>query len=230
MAERPSRAEQDPASSAPTGRSPLHREGHHRPSRGGYRLRQGVLVGLAGIISLVVMATGVTGQEPTPIIPISSTAFREVEAATPTPLPSPTPTLAPTPTPTPQSTPTPTPTVAPKPTPRPTPRPTKKPALPRASSTGHSASGVPTYYCRAGVSRCTRGYPDRAGVADYYAAAGPSLRVGNWRGRVVTVWANGRHLRVKLVDFCACGGSHFIDLYWDAFKALGQPSHAKVTW
>ena len=46
----------------------------------------------------------------------------------------------------------------------------------------------------------------------------------------MTVWANGRHLRVKLVDFCACGGSHFIDLYWDAFNALGRPSRAKVTW
>jgi len=113
------------------------------------------------------------------------------------------------------------------------PRPSSKPrtATPRPpSSTGHSASGTPTYYCRAGVSRCTRGYPDRAGVADYYAAAGPSLRVGKWRGRIVTVHANGRTLRVKLVDFCSCGGNHFLDLYWDAFKALGRPSHAKVTW
>jgi len=113
------------------------------------------------------------------------------------------------------------------------PRPSSKPrarTTPRPSSTGHSASGVPTYYCRAGVSRCTRGYPDRAGVADYYAAAGPSLRVGKWRGRIVTVHANGRTLRVRLVDFCACGGNHFLDLYWDAFKALGRPSHAKVTW
>jgi len=46
----------------------------------------------------------------------------------------------------------------------------------------------------------------------------------------VTVHANGRTLRVKLVDFCGCSGNHFIDLYWDAFKALGRPSHAKVTW
>ena len=46
----------------------------------------------------------------------------------------------------------------------------------------------------------------------------------------MTVHANGRTLRVRLVDFCACGGNHFLDLYWDAFKALGRPSHAKVTW
>ena len=96
--------------------------------------------------------------------------------------------------------------------------------------TGRSARGVPTYYCRAGVSRCTRGHPDVAGN-QMYAAAGPSLRIGDWRGRVVTVTApSGKSVQVKLIDFCACGGSHFIDLYYDAFKLLGSPSRATVTW
>ena len=88
---------------------------------------------------------------------------------------------------------------------------------------------MPTYYCKAGSSRCTRGYPDGPGI-DYYAAAGPSLRVGDWRGRVVSVTANGRTIQVKLIDWCFCGGDHFIDLYYDAFKALGMPSSAKVAW
>jgi hypothetical protein len=63
-----------------------------------------------------------------------------------------------------------------------------------------------------------------------YAAAGPSLRVGKWRGRVVTVTANGRSIKVTLIDFCECSGAHFLDLYWDAFKALGRPSRAIVYW
>jgi len=68
-------------------------------------------------------------------------------------------------------------------------------------------------------------------VLDFYAAAGPSMRVGNWRGRVVTVTANGKSIRVKLIDFCACGtNDHFLDLYWDAFHALGSPRRAVVTW
>lgn len=90
-------------------------------------------------------------------------------------------------------------------------------------------SGVPTYYCRAGVSPCTGGYPDGPGT-DMFAAAGPSLRVGDWRGRVVTVSANGLSVRVTLIDWCACGDDHFIDLYYDAFKALGFPSQATVSW
>lgn len=113
--------------------------------------------------------------------------------------------------------------------------PSPKPSLAHSrtpvSHTGRSASGVPTYYCWSGRSICTHGYPDRAGVADFYAAAGPSLRVGSWRGRVVSVTANGRTIRVRLIDFCACGsGGHFLDLYHDAFVALGSPRHATVRW
>jgi hypothetical protein len=91
-----------------------------------------------------------------------------------------------------------------------------------------TASGVPTYYCKAGSSRCTSGYPDVAGN-QMYAAAGPSLRVGKWRGRVVSVTANGQTIQVKLIDWCACGGDHFIDLYYDAFKMLGFPSILKAS-
>ncbi len=65
------------------------------------------------------------------------------------------------------------------------------------------------------MSICTSGYP-----GGMYAAAGPELRVGNWRGRVVRVCGNGRCVNVKLIDWCACGGSHIIDLYSDAFRQL----------
>lgn len=92
----------------------------------------------------------------------------------------------------------------------------------------HRASGTPTWYCLPGVSRCTRGYP----AGGFYAAAGPSLRVGDWRGRTVTVCGNARKacLKVKLIDYCACGGDHFLDLYHAAWDWLGRPSRATVKW
>ena len=111
----------------------------------------------------------------------------------------------------------------------------RAPAAPRPPSRGrHRVSGTPTYYCNQRDSdyvrsRCTRGFPDVAG-GQFYAAAGPYLRVGSWRGRVVSVSANGKTIKVKLVDFCACKAPHFIDLYLDAFKALGNPRRATVTW
>ena len=74
-----------------------------------------------------------------------------------------------------------------------------------------------------------------SGVATYYsvgpgfyAAAGPALRHGNWRGTVVSVTANGHTVRVRLVDWCACGPRHgrptLLDLSRDAFAALTDPS------
>jgi hypothetical protein len=48
---------------------------------------------------------------------------------------------------------------------------------------------------------------------------------------VVSVTAHGRTIRVKLIDWCAChGGDRLIDLYYDAFKALGTPSRVTVRW
>jgi rare lipoprotein A (peptidoglycan hydrolase) len=85
----------------------------------------------------------------------------------------------------------------------------------RFRSTGNHASGTATWYCQPGVSACHSAYP-----GGMYAAAGPALRVGAWRGRIVQVCGNGRCVRVKLIDWCACGGSHIIDLYSDAFRQL----------
>jgi hypothetical protein len=91
-----------------------------------------------------------------------------------------------------------------KATPRPTPPPNPT----------HSVSGRAAWYCNNG-SGCPAGYS-----GGMYAAAGPGLRVGNWRGRVVSVCGNGNCINVKLVDWCACGGSREIDLFADAFSRL----------
>lgn len=110
-----------------------------------------------------------------------------------------------------------------------------QPPLPAAkpvvlATTSHRISGVASWYCRAGVSPCTSGYPDDGGV-DAYAAAGPRLRAAigsGWRGKVVLV--DG--LRVRLIDWCQCyqGGSNekLLDLYYDVFARTG--SSVTIRW
>ena len=61
-----------------------------------------------------------------------------------------------------------------------------------------------------------------------YAAAGPALRVGDWRGRTVTVTAGGRSVRVTLIDWCACPDGRLIDLYAGAFSRLAPLSRGVV--
>ena len=86
---------------------------------------------------------------------------------------------------------------------------------PHPKLTGHRVSGSATWYCQTGVSACHNAYP-----GGLYAAAGPELRVGAWRGRQVRVCSGGDCVWVRLIDWCACGGSHVIDLYSDAFRQL----------
>jgi rare lipoprotein A (peptidoglycan hydrolase) len=104
-----------------------------------------------------------------------------------------------------------------------TPRP-KPPANP-----SHSVRGVASWYCKAGVSACHNAYP-----SGLYAAAGPALRVGDWRGRTVTVCGSGSCVNVKLIDWCACGSGRVIDLYSDAFSRLAPLSSGtlsvRVSW
>jgi hypothetical protein len=89
--------------------------------------------------------------------------------------------------------------------------------------------GKASWYCGAG-SRCTRGYP----ASGLYAAAGSALRVGDWRGRTVTVRSGSRSVQVKLIDWCFCGGGRVIDLYRSVFSRLGSPSRGvlpvQVSW
>jgi hypothetical protein len=89
--------------------------------------------------------------------------------------------------------------------------------------TGKHASGSATWYCKAGVSVCHGQY-----AGGMYAAAGPALRVGDWRGRRVQVCSGGSCVVVTLIDWCACGGSHIIDLYSDAFQRLAPLSSGAV--
>lgn len=75
-----------------------------------------------------------------------------------------------------------------------------------------------------------------SGYATYYttgpdclcAAAGPMLRVGDWRGSTVTV--NG--LKVTLIDWCACGDRHdeptLLDLSDEAFRPLAPLSRGVI--
>jgi hypothetical protein len=86
-------------------------------------------------------------------------------------------------------------------------------------------------------------HPDVAGK-QLYAAAGPQLRVAMggtvsvngpdpWRGRTVRVKAkSGLSVLVTLSDWCLCTGSgSSIDLYYDAWKALGGPVNpVTISW
>jgi hypothetical protein len=81
------------------------------------------------------------------------------------------------------------------------------------------------------------------GYATWYAtggmtgAAGPLLRVGDWRGRTVTVCAE-TCIDVTLSDWCACGDRHgkptLVDLSDEAFAALSPLSRGvlpvSVSW
>ena len=84
----------------------------------------------------------------------------------------------------------------------------------------HVRSGSATWYC------CTIGH----GPGELVAAAGPALRIGRWRGRIV--WVNG--LRVRLVDWCRCPNGRVIDLHPGAFRRLAPLSRGvtrvRVTW
>ena len=64
-----------------------------------------------------------------------------------------------------------------------------------------------------------------------YAAASRAVQhlVGpRWRGSLVGVTSAGRTIVVRLIDTCACGGNHVIDLYWIAFRTLSSPRSVQV--
>ncbi len=86
---------------------------------------------------------------------------------------------------------------------------------------GRSTSGAASWYCGHG-SACPR-----ARSGGLYAAAGPKLRSGEWRGRRVVVRSGGRRVAVTLVDWCACPG-RVIDLFADAFAHLAPLSRGRV--
>lgn len=97
---------------------------------------------------------------------------------------------------------------------------------------GSAVRGIATWFCLPGRSACTVGYDPSCTCG----AAGPALRVGEWRGRVVTVTAGRASVRVRLVDWCSCGGGRVIDLFGYVFGqlapgGLGQGTlDVAVTW
>jgi hypothetical protein len=110
--------------------------------------------------------------------------------------------------------------------------PPPKPHVSVSRPTGGSSSvqgvrGQASWYCGHG-SACARGYP-----GGLYAAAGPALRVGHWRGRYVVVQRGSSRVTVQLVDWCACP-QRVIDLYSAAFQHLGPLSrgvlNVTVSW
>lgn len=185
-----------------------------------------------GAISLLVV--GADGQSPSEQRAVPTTEFRAfalapqrmdpVEATAPSPPPTVPDAVVVDPLP-----------VAPKPVPDPRPRQQREPR-PRSApldpprhaprtSPGDVVRGVATWYCWPSYpSRCTVGFS--SGGA--YAAAGPELRraLGHWRGRFVFV--NG--VRVQLIDWCACGGNHVIDVYHSTWVRIPNQSHVKITW
>lgn len=96
-----------------------------------------------------------------------------------------------------------------------------------APSSGTTITGRASWYCQPGRSACTRGYP----AAGLYAAAGPALRVGDWRGREVTVCAT-RCVAVTLVDACQCHAGtdreRVVDLYGSTFAQLASLSRGVI--
>jgi hypothetical protein len=87
----------------------------------------------------------------------------------------------------------------------------------------HRVGGTASWYCQTGVSACHRDY-----AGGMYAAAGPALRVGDWRGRHVRVCSGSACVIVQLIDWCACGSGPEIDLYSDAFRRLAPLSEGTI--
>ena len=83
-----------------------------------------------------------------------------------------------------------------------------------------------------------RGIASWYSVGSGHAAAGPLLRVGDWRGREVRVCAGELCVVTSLTDWCACGdrpgGPTVIDLSKSDFARLAPPSRGlvevSVTW
>lgn len=192
---------------------------------------RGALLAFAAVAAAVLVASGTIGATPFVPVELPDEAFVPV-VVPPTEKPPPASTAVPAP-----RIPRARPSLPPAPV-------VTKPVEPRTTLTGSTLSGLASWYCRAGVSICHYKYPDTKGF-DAYAAAGPKLRAAIcgssksdcWRGRTVTVSANGQSVSVRLTDFCQCyrGESHekVIDLYWDVWAALGIPNgsnRVKVAW
>ena len=102
------------------------------------------------------------------------------------------------------------------------------PAPPAAAGLGVRGGGAPPRPMAAPVALMSV-----SGIASWYAtdglsaAAGPALRVGDWRGRIVTVTGPAGTLAVTLAGWCQClagtSRERLIDLSDEAFRAICGP-------
>lgn len=108
-----------------------------------------------------------------------------------------------------------------------------------AVDTGHKAAPSAPASPRVSGHHAPQGRVRLSGTATWYAwrpgqaAAGPALRRAlgpRWRGRSVTVCA-AACVRVRLTDWCACGGGRVVDLDARSFARLAPLSRGvlKVT-
>lgn len=164
------------------------------------------------VLLFILITNSVTGTTEIPIQPLSSSDFKPV--VLPSPLSSAPTTVS-------------TKVVEPKPSlaTKVIRKPIKPAHKPKKVVTGLLlAQGKATWYCKRGVSVCHYRYPDTLRM-DMYAAAGPALRHGNWRGKLVKVCNLTRLcVIVRLVDSCACfkgnKDERLIDLYHDPYFIL----------
>jgi hypothetical protein len=138
------------------------------------------------------------------------------------------PTAAPTEAPRASETPMPTPMPVDKPPARPVIRQVPHPSrAPRSVPTSHSIAGTASWYCSAAQPVCMHGYPPGSMVAAACSRLRSAMGPG-WRGRTVTVTANGRLIKVKLVDWCG-STDKVIDLYREPMRRLGGSGVLSVT-
>ena len=189
----------------------LHRLGHHRPVRGWHWIRPSLLLSLGLIV--VALELPALAHRPPEIQPVSPSLFRTLA-----------PSIAPA------SSPVLLTSTAPASHPAVSGHPSaSSPPKPRQTRPPTTVEGEASWYCVSGRSRCP--YFAHGGL---FAAAGPALRVGNWRGRYVTVWYGKAHVTVQLIDSCGLGCVVTIDLFGDAFAQLAPLSagriDVRVTW
>lgn len=107
------------------------------------------------------------------------------------------------------------------PTLMPTPKPTPTLAAPTTEPVGVIRGLEATWYCKPGISQCTKRHP----AGGLYAAISPDLDY--LRGVDVLVHYQGRSVRVAIID-CNCGATHAIDLYADAFEQLAPLNRGRL--
>lgn len=97
-------------------------------------------------------------------------------------------------------------------------KPTSKPTV---NKTRHSIAGQASWYCKTGVSICTRNHP-----GGFYAAIRRDLLF--LRGKRIKVCDSNNCITVTIID-CNCGPrANLIDLYSDAYRRLAPLSTGRI--